>query len=226
MLSASSMTWLLVSTSPFEVSTMPVPAARPPPARVVLMSTTTGSTLAATAAPSMPAVGATVVGVDPWSGGRVGKNPPAELLVLRSCTATPMAAPRLPEPITSATRTAITSVYGQGDTGARGSPAGGIGATGGKAHPPGGGGIGGEAGGSSGVNHTGSVGSCRPISTVGGSSAPPGACSLVGSCRGSVSSGTASSSSRLVGVSISSPAPAGRSVRTIDPQVVSPLCAC
>src|ERR1019366_4519571 len=42
------MTWLLVSTSPVEVITMPVPAAPPPPLRVTLMLTIPGVTLAAT----------------------------------------------------------------------------------------------------------------------------------------------------------------------------------
>src|SRR5579863_1359348 len=49
----SEITWLLVSTIPFEEITMPVPAAALPPsarARMVLMSTTPGSTFDATAA--------------------------------------------------------------------------------------------------------------------------------------------------------------------------------
>jgi hypothetical protein len=45
---APSITWLLVSTSPVEVSTIPVPAALPPwYPRVVTTSTMPGSTLAA-----------------------------------------------------------------------------------------------------------------------------------------------------------------------------------
>ena len=45
---APSITWLLVSTTPSEVSTMPVPAASPPPDSVVLMFTTDGLTLSET----------------------------------------------------------------------------------------------------------------------------------------------------------------------------------
>ena len=50
---APAITWLLVSTSPDEVITIPVPAAAPL-VSVVLMSTTPGSTFAAIAATSIP----------------------------------------------------------------------------------------------------------------------------------------------------------------------------
>src|SRR5437899_1618188 len=54
MLRAPSMTWLLVSTSPEEVITMPVPAASPPPERVTLTSTTPAMTLEVSDDPALP----------------------------------------------------------------------------------------------------------------------------------------------------------------------------
>src|SRR5579864_8416438 len=109
MLVAPATTWLLVSTVPEELMTMPVPAASPPanPSRVV-MSTTPGSTLAAmvpvSAAPLLPCEDG---GAEP-SGEPVGwiENRP---------TPTPMAATR-----TTATATAITRsglLRGGGDWG-------------------------------------------------------------------------------------------------------------
>ncbi len=58
--SAPCTTWLLVTISPFGLTTIPVPAAAPPPSRpssTVFTSTTAGSVAAATAATS------TVVGL-------------------------------------------------------------------------------------------------------------------------------------------------------------------
>src|ERR1019366_1580137 len=55
MVVAFSITWLFVSTRPDEETTMPVPAAAPPWARVVSMSTKAGSTCDAIAAVLSPA---------------------------------------------------------------------------------------------------------------------------------------------------------------------------
>src|ERR1022692_2185286 len=64
MFTLSSMTWLLVSTRPFEVMIIPVPATWPLPAAVsALMSTTAESMLAMVAAESAPPVEGTLLPV-------------------------------------------------------------------------------------------------------------------------------------------------------------------
>ena len=64
-----STTWLLVRTSPDELMIIPVPAAAPPDASVVLMSTIAGSILAAMAdALALPPVDPGVCAVIGFSG--------------------------------------------------------------------------------------------------------------------------------------------------------------
>src|SRR5580704_10720770 len=114
MVVAFSITWLFVSTRPDEVRTMPVPAAAPPWARVVSMSTIPGSTFAAIAEVLTPA--GVLFDPDPFPDPdprpeepSLGKVPNAEELLPADglSTACSTAAPTTPEMAITAAATTL-----------------------------------------------------------------------------------------------------------------------
>src|SRR5581483_1591870 len=134
------MTWLLVRTRPDDEITMPVPAASPPPASVVVMSTTAGVTRSAMLATSE-------LELDCPLGVRIGcdaKPAEGDCDDVASCSPipTPMLATR---PITSATakRDTRRRLGGSAGGGPMGNPY--CGGAGGSGGGPGGGGGGGAA---------------------------------------------------------------------------------